>query len=165
LFCFVLFCFVLFCFALLCFFQFLAIMNQAAMKIFEQLFLWDGRTLKFHLTPNSFFFFFYLIFSLFTFQMLSLFPVSPLEHPYPIHPSPTSMRVLPHSSTHPLLAFPYTGASRFHRTKDLSSHCCLTRPSSVTYTAGDMDPSMCTHFVSGLILGSSRILKIQFTTT
>jgi hypothetical protein len=35
------------------------------------------------------------IFYVFTFQLLSPFPVSPLEHPYPISPSPAFMRVLP----------------------------------------------------------------------
>ena len=40
------------------------------------------------------------IFYLFTFQMLSPFPVSPLQTPYPIPPYPASMRVLPHPSTH-----------------------------------------------------------------
>jgi hypothetical protein len=36
------------------------------------------------------------------------------------------------------LAFPYTGAYNLCKTKELSSHWWLTRPSSVTYAAGDM---------------------------
>jgi hypothetical protein len=31
-----------------------------------------------------------------------------------------------------------------HKTKNLSSHWCLTRPSSATYAAGAMGPSVCT---------------------
>lgn len=57
--------------------------------------------------------------------MFPPFPVSPLETPYPIFPPHSSMRVLTHPPTHsclPTLAFPYTGAWRLHRTKDLSSH-------------------------------------------
>ena len=44
--------------------------------------------------------------------MLSFFPVSPLQTPYPILP-PASMRVLPYLFTYSqlsALAFPYTGA-------------------------------------------------------
>jgi hypothetical protein len=55
--------------------------------------------------------------------MLSPFPISPLQTPYPISPPPASMRMLPHSPTHsliPVLAFSYTGASSLHRTKGLS---------------------------------------------
>jgi hypothetical protein len=49
--------------------------------------------------PQIFFgFVFYWIFSLFTFQILFPFPVSPPETPYPIPPPPASMQVLP---THP----------------------------------------------------------------
>ena len=57
--------------------------------------------------------------------MLSPFPGSLLETPYSIPPPSASMRVLPHPPTHsclPTLAFPYTGASSLHRTKDLPSH-------------------------------------------
>lgn len=45
--------------------------------------------------------------------MLSSFPVSPLQIPYPIPSYPTSMRVLPHPLIHSrltALAFLYTGA-------------------------------------------------------
>jgi hypothetical protein len=57
--------------------------------------------------------FFYWIFYLFTFQMLSLFPISPPEIPYPIPLLHGSIRVLP-PPTHSLLTaltFPYTGPS------------------------------------------------------
>jgi hypothetical protein len=46
--------------------------------------------------------FFYWIFSLFTFQMLSFFLVSLSEIPYPMLPLPASMR-MPHPPTYPLL--------------------------------------------------------------
>ena len=52
-----------------------------------------------------------------------------------------------HQPTHfyfPVLAFPYTGASNLLRTKALFSLWCPTRPSSATYVAGAMGPSMCT---------------------
>jgi hypothetical protein len=55
-------------------------------------------------------------------------------------PSPCS----PAHSHFSILAFPYTWASSLHRTKGLSSHWCPTRPSSATYAAGAMGPSMCT---------------------
>jgi len=54
--------------------------------------------------------------------MLSPFLVSPLEIPYPIFPPTATMRVLLHLPTpshFPALAFPYTGASSFHRTNGL----------------------------------------------
>jgi hypothetical protein len=96
---------------------------------------------------NTFFLSSFLIFSLFTFQMLFPYLVSPLEIPCLILPLSTYVRVLPHPPTHsrlPTMAFPYTVASSLHRTKDLSSHWCLTRPSSANYEAGPMGPSKCT---------------------
>ena len=60
---------------------------------------------------------------------------------------PTSMRELPHPTTHSCptsLAFPNTGASSLHRTKGFLSHLCEIRPSSASYAAGAMGPSMCT---------------------
>ena len=107
---------------------------------------WNGDVYSVSLVLN-FFILFYWIFSLFIFQMLSPFPVSPPQTPYPILPLPASMRVLPHPPNHsclPALAFPYTAASRLHRTKGLSSHWCPTKQSSVTYVAGAMGCSMCT---------------------
>jgi hypothetical protein len=83
------------------------------------------------------------IFSLFTFQMLSPFLVSP-QNPPSHPPSPCLYEGVP-SPTHshlPALAFPYT--SSLHRTKGLSSYWCPTRTFSATYAAGAMDPSMCT---------------------
>ena len=117
--------------------------NYAPAKLF---FIFDMR-FKFDKTEYIFFFFFffYWIFYLFTFPMLSPFLISPLETSYPIHPAHASMRVLPHSPTHSclhVLAFPYTGVSRLHRTKDLSSHRCPTKPSSAIYAAGAMAPFM-----------------------
>ena len=69
-------------------------------------------------------YFFYWIFYLFTFQMLSPFPVSPLQTLYPIPPYSASMLMLPHPSTHSSLipiAFLYTEASNIHRTKGFPS--------------------------------------------
>jgi hypothetical protein len=56
------------------------------------------------------------LFYLFTFQMLSPFPVSPPQPPIPFLIPPVSMRVLPHSCLS-ALEFPYTGASSLHRTE------------------------------------------------
>ena len=79
-------------------------------------------------SPFPFFFF------LFTFQMLSHFLVS--------LPPPASMRVFLHLSTHshlPTLNSPILEhLSCLHRTKDISSHWCMTRPSSTTGSAGAM---------------------------
>jgi hypothetical protein len=53
---------------------------------------------------------------------------------YPILPPPVSMRVFQYPPTHThlsALSAPILGhLSSIHRTKDLSSHWCLTRPSS-----------------------------------
>jgi hypothetical protein len=71
--------------------------------------------------------------------MLSPFPVSPLENPYPFLPPPASLRVLTHPPTHShltALAFPYTGESSLHRTKGFSSNWCQTMPPSATYVSG-----------------------------
>ena len=57
--------------------------------------------------------------------MLYPFPISPPQIPYPVSPSPVSMRVLSHLTTHShltALLFPYTGASNPHRIKGLFSH-------------------------------------------
>jgi hypothetical protein len=57
--------------------------------------------------------------------MLSPFPVSLLENPYPILCPTSSVTVLPYQPTHFYLidlAFPYTGASSLHGKKNLSSH-------------------------------------------
>ena len=60
---------------------------------------------------------------LFKYHHLSQFP---LRNPPSLIPvPPASMRVLPHPPTHShltVLAFPYTGASSFHRTKGFSSY-------------------------------------------
>jgi hypothetical protein len=95
-------------------------------------------------------FLFYWIFSLFTFQiyLLSQF-LSLSETPYHILPPSASMRVFVLPPTYPLppytLDSPILGHfSSLHSTKDLYFHWCMTRPSSATYAAGAMVPSMCT---------------------
>jgi hypothetical protein len=81
--------------------------------------------------------FFLIIFSLdIFFKTVSQFP-SLLETPYQPPPPfacfyegvlpPTHLLPPPHPW------FSYTGASSLHRTKDLFSHWCMTRPSSATY--------------------------------
>ena len=87
------------------------------------------------------------MFSLFTFQMVSPFqafsPGKLLSHPpYPCFYEgflPPTQPVLP-----PCPGIPIQRASNLHRTKCLSSHWCSTRPSSATYVAGVMGPSMYT---------------------
>jgi hypothetical protein len=82
--------------------------------------------------------------------MFSPFLVFPSKISIPPHPPPppASMRVLPlpHSCP-PALAFPYTRESHTFRPKGLSSHWCPTRPSSASYAARDMSPSMCTFWL------------------
>jgi hypothetical protein len=41
-----------------------------------------------------------------------------------------------------LVVSSFSGASRFHKTKDLPSHWCQIRPSSATYVSGTIDTSM-----------------------
>ena len=65
--------------------------------------------------------------------------------PLPFSPLPASMRMflhLPAPSQLLALAIHYTGASSLHRTMGLSSHWYPTNPSSFTYAAGAMGPSM-----------------------
>ena len=98
----------------------------------------------------------YWIFSLFTFQMLSPFPVCPPENPFPLQPLllwwclPTTTH-----SCFPALVSPYTGASSLPRTIDLSSHSCPTWPSSATYVAGALHVYS---FIGGLVTVSSGSL-------
>jgi hypothetical protein len=74
------------------------------------------------------------LFYLFTFQMLSSFPFSPLQIPYPISPFPFYEGVPPSIHSHlTTLPFPDTGAASLHRTKGLLSHCCLIGQSSASY--------------------------------
>ena len=87
---------------------------------------------------------------------MSPFLVPHSETPYLISPYPDFMRMFPHPPTHSCLhahAFPSTGVSSLHRTKDLSSHWCLTRPSSTTYAAGAMGPYLYS-LVGSLVPGS-----------
>jgi hypothetical protein len=93
---------------------------------------------------QSCFFFLNWIFYLYTFKMLSPLSVSPLNPPIPSS-TPVSMRVLLYPPTHShltALAFPYTVALGLQRNNALPSHWCPTRPSSATYAAGAMGPSM-----------------------
>jgi hypothetical protein len=73
--------------------------------------------------------------------MLFPFSISPLpETPYSFPPPPASMRVFLYPLNHSrpsALDSPTMGhLSSLYRTKDLSFHWCLTRPSSATYAAG-----------------------------
>jgi hypothetical protein len=97
---------------------------------------WQGQNVPFLISYiYSFCFFssstykvlFYWIFSSFTFQMLS--SKSPIHSLCPA-PQPTH-------SCFMTLAFPCTGAYGLLKTKGLSSHWWLTRPSSATYATRD----------------------------
>jgi hypothetical protein len=81
------------------------------------------------------FFIGYFLYLHFKHYPLSLF--SPSQNPHPIRPA--SMKVFLPPRPLPTLSSPALGyLSSLHRTKDLSSHWCLTRPSSATYAAGAM---------------------------
>jgi hypothetical protein len=86
------------------------------------------------------FFIGYFLYLHFKCYSISWFP--PSWKPHIPSPPPASMRVFLHSPTHshlPTLNLPTLGhLSCLHRTKDLSSHWCMTRPSSATYAAGAM---------------------------
>jgi hypothetical protein len=109
--------------------------------------LWHPQlALWIHRIKDKVCFFYYWIFYFSDFKCypFSLFPPPP-EISYLFLPLPASMKVFFYPPTYlPDLAFPYTGASSLHSTKDLSSHWCPTRPSSATYAAEAMGPSMCT---------------------
>ena len=69
--------------------------------------------------------FFYWLFYLFIFQMLSSFLVSLLQTPYPIPLCLAAMRLLPHSPSHSCLTSSislYNGSSSLYRIKGLLSH-------------------------------------------
>ena len=68
--------------------------------------------------------------------MLIPFLTSP---PKPPIPCPLDLLKYPHT---PFLAFPYKGALRIHRIKDLPSHWCPTRSFSTTYAARAIGPSI-----------------------
>jgi hypothetical protein len=100
---------------------------------------------------NILYYYFYWIFSLFTFQMLfpflisALHPRSPLSHSLP----PASKRVFLHPPTYshlPSFTFPYTRALSLHRTKGLFSHILLPVPHK--YRGGCSQPTI------GLSIGS-----------
>jgi hypothetical protein len=106
---------------------------------------WAMRSIQF----SGFFFFLFLLPSFFSFFDIFFiyisnvipFPCFPFEAPYPIISPPVHQ---PTHSAFSVLAFPYTGALSLHRTKGLSFHWLLIRPSSATYVSGAMGPSMCT---------------------
>jgi hypothetical protein len=109
-------------------------------------FIWNFLHVVIQFNQHHFFCFsFYLIFPLFTFQMLSSFQVSPPEPPIPFFlPLPlwgcssTHLPTLPSSLGITL----QWGIEHPLRPKGLSSHWCPTRPSSATYSARGMGPSM-----------------------
>ena len=71
---------------------------------------------------------------------------SPLEYSSPISPPPASIRMFSLLSTNlhlTTLASTYTEEVSLHRNKDFS-YGCQTMPSSATYAAGAMAPSMYT---------------------
>jgi hypothetical protein len=79
--------------------------------------------------------------NLFTFQMLSPFPVSPHSPPISFSLPSASVRVLSHLPTHSwlsTLAFPYLGSSSLHRTKGLPFQWCQIRQFSATYPTAVM---------------------------
>ena len=97
---------------------------------------------------------FYWIFYLSTFQMLSHFPVSPPETPYPIPPqlllwlcSPTCPNT---PASHQVI--PLHWGMELLRSKGLSSHWCPTRTSSAIYASEAMGPSMWTLWLLVYIL-------------
>ena len=84
--------------------------------------------------------------SLFTFHLLSPFLIFFLflKTPYPLPTIPA------HQPTHfcfLVLAFPYTEAWSFHRTKGLSSHWWPTRPSSTIYGVEGLSHSICSFWL------------------
>jgi hypothetical protein len=106
--------------------------------------------LNLHNPRRLFFLFFFHLLDIFFIYVLNVspFPGSPPPPKLPI-PSLLSLPLrVPHPPTPafptPPPAFLYTGPSNPNRTKGHSSHLCPTRPSSATYRAGAMDPSLWT---------------------
>jgi hypothetical protein len=81
----------------------------------------------------------YFLYLHFKFYPLSSFPLwkSHYHIPLPLLTNPPTS----------VLVFPHTGPSILHKAKGLSSHWCPTRPSSATYEAEDLSPSLCTHWL------------------
>jgi hypothetical protein len=81
-----------------------------------------------------------------------------LKHPITSSLPPGFVRVFLHPSTHShllALSSPILGhLLSLHRTKDLSFHWCMARPSSTTYATG----VMCTPFLMALSLGFLGVL-------
>jgi hypothetical protein len=123
------------------------------LQLLFNLVFWDRAFLSFF----SFFYFLLDILCIYISNVIpfpSFFSGEPLPPPLPCFyedaPPPTRTFRLT------TLAFFYTGASSFHRTKGFSSHWCQTIPSSATYAAGAMGPSLHVYsLVGGLVPGSS----------
>jgi len=82
------------------------------------------RDFSFSSLRDSGFFFFYWTFYVFTSQILSLSPISPASHPpcfYEDAPTPNKPLQPTHYHVN-IMAFPYTGEMRIHRTKGFSSY-------------------------------------------
>lgn len=98
-------------------------------------------------TTEKWLFFINWLFYLFTSQMLSPFPVSPLQtlHLIPLHFASKRLLTYPHthSNLSPLES-PYARATNLHRTKGPLSLWCQINQSSSTYVAGPMDTFMYT---------------------
>lgn len=94
---------------------------------------------------------------LFTFQMLTTFPV-PFHESFPsFFLSFTSKRMLPHPLTHSHLtlpASPFSGVQSLHRTKYIPYYWGQSRPSSATYVVGATDQIHVCSLVSGLVTES-----------
>ena len=99
------------------------------------------------MTLLSFLLFYFSFIAYFVYLYLKCYPLSGLSpDTLPHSLSPCLHEGAPHPPIHshlPVLEFPYTGALSLHRTKGLSSLLMLTKPSSATYAAGAMGPSMC----------------------
>jgi hypothetical protein len=119
------------------FFYFVLFLKKVLLSFFGILYI----ITLFSLSCYSYFFSFwnfYWLFYLFTFQILSQFPSSKsLSHLYSCF-----YEVLPYPSTHSRL-ISLARASSLHKTQGLPSHWCQIRPSSATYAAGTIGPSMC----------------------
>jgi hypothetical protein len=94
-----------------------------------------------------------LVFVLFTFQMLCPFLVSPLKTP---HPLPLPLFPKPTHSCFLAQVCPYIGPYNLHRTKGLSSHWWLTRPSSAKCAPRAMSLAMFS-LIGGLVAGNSGV--------
>jgi len=83
------------------------------------------------------------------------FQCNPL-YPSPVHPLPLHLLLWRCSHSQPPIPISmpcyYVGEMSLHKTKGFSSYWCWTMPSSATYVAGIMSPSVCTHWLVVLSL-------------